>query len=160
MPPRDVKLSPNFSLAEFTSSSTAAAKGIDNTPDATATRALQRLVAEILQPLREQLDRPVRITSGFRSRALNQTIGGAVGSQHERGEAADIKVEGYSAEQLATAIVELGLPFDQVIWYTEELGGHVHVSHRASGNREEALRCRRRQGVKRYDPWAPTAAAA
>jgi hypothetical protein len=45
------------------------------------------------------------------------------------GEAVDIKATGLSAEQLAGAIVRTGLPFDQVIWYAPERGGHVHLSY-------------------------------
>jgi len=32
-------------------------------------------------------------------------------------------------------VVERGLPFDQLIYYAPERGGHVHVSFRAGGNR-------------------------
>ena len=50
------------------------------------------------------------------------------GGQHTLGEAADIWAEGLTGEELAMVIHQVGLPFDQVIWYAPERGGHVHVS--------------------------------
>ena len=68
---------------------------------------------------------------------------GASRSLHQTGEAADIKVDGLPAEELARVIARLGLPFDQVVWYDPQRGGHVHVQHRAGGHQ-------RRQTL-----WAP-----
>ena len=117
-----------FSWAELTVSTAAQRLGLDNTPTPEAQQAMQHLVANVLDPLRTGLGRPVRITSGYRAPAVNQAIKGAPSSQHMRGEAVDMKADGLTAEALATAVVQLGLPFDQLIWYAPERGGHVHVS--------------------------------
>ena len=91
-----MKLSPHFSLSEFESSATATAKGIDNTlkhSDIDHSRIidnLRRLCQEVLEQLRRHLDRPVVISSGYRSKKLNQLVGGVRTSQHMTGEAADI----------------------------------------------------------------------
>ena len=142
-----------FSWAEMTVSSAAARLGVDNTPTPEAQRAMQILVAYVLDPLRASIGSPVRITSGFRAPEVNRAVNGSPTSQHMLGEAADIKVDGYGAEALATAIVRLGLPFDQVIWYAPERGGHVHVSFTAKrANRGEALHAPAGSG---YVAWVP-----
>ncbi|HET6497248.1 MAG TPA: D-Ala-D-Ala carboxypeptidase family metallohydrolase, partial [Thermoleophilia bacterium] len=83
----------------------------------------------VLEPIREAVARPVRVTSGYRSPAVNAAVGGSSRSQHSKGEAADIKVDGMAAPELRNAIVAAGVPFDQLIWYAPERGGHVHVSY-------------------------------
>lgn len=91
---------------------------------------------EILDPLRRHLKRPVNISSGFRSPAVNKAVGGSETSRHLTGEAVDIKVDGVSPEAVAATIVALGLPYDQVIWYDS----WVHVGIRVvEGNRGETM---------------------
>ena len=123
-----------FSWEEFERSSVAASRGIDNTLTYSARANIRVLVAEILDPLREQLGEAIVISSGFRSPELNVALGGARFSQHMEGQAADIKTPSvlsgeHDAEWLATQVALLGLPFDQLIWYSASRGGHVHVSH-------------------------------
>lgn len=145
-----------FSWAELTVSTAAKRLGIDNSPPAEVQPAMQRLVAVVLDPLRAALGRPVRVTSGYRAPAVNRAVNGSPTSQHMLGEAADIKVDGVSAEALATAIVQLGVPFDQVIWYAPERGGHVHVSFTDKRpNRGETLHAPASGG---YPAWAPASA--
>lgn len=131
-----MRLSQHFNLHEFTRSGVAEARGIDNTPKPEHAEALRLLCLHVLQPLREHLGRPITITSGYRSPALNEAVGGSKASQHSKGEAADIKVRGIPAEDLARTIASLGLPVDQCIWYADDNGGQVHVSYRAIGRRE------------------------
>jgi len=118
-----MKLGQYFTLAELTRTST----GLPNTPGEKETERLRVLVATVLDPLRVALGRPVRVTSGFRSLAVNTKIGGSRTSAHMRGAAADISVAGMSAPELVQAIVTLNLPVDQVIGYAPSRGGHVHV---------------------------------
>ena len=65
-----MKLSKNFSLEELTQSQTALRNNIDNTPNEVQIANLEKLVLNILQPLRDYYEAPVKITSGFRSPAL------------------------------------------------------------------------------------------
>lgn len=44
----------------------------------------------VLQRLRDELGKPLRIVSGYRCRQHNRAVGGAVFSQHLHGRAADI----------------------------------------------------------------------
>jgi zinc D-Ala-D-Ala carboxypeptidase len=119
-----------FTWGEFSRSSAASRLGLRNDPrDVEAHwRAVVKWCIEVGDPLRRYLGRPIAITSGYRSEAVNRAIGGARSSQHLRGEAADIKVEGLSAEELAGAVCDSRVPFDQLIWYAPSRGGHVHVS--------------------------------
>lgn len=117
-------LTQNFSLAELTRTS----QPYPNEPGSEQLVALTRLCCLVLQPLRDAVG-AVRITSGYRSPTVNRAVGGASSSQHIKGEAADIKVSGMTAPELRDKIVALGLPFDQLVWYAPERGGHVHVSY-------------------------------
>lgn len=86
-------LSPHFCLDEFTKSSTAIKHGIQNNPPQEAVENLRRLCANTLEPLREALQLPVVITSGFRTKALNDILAHASErSQHMAGQAADFYV--------------------------------------------------------------------
>ena len=85
-----MKLSENFSYEEMIASTTASNRKIDNTPNREQLENLGVLCREILQPLREKYGRPITVTSGFRSSALNKVVGGVSTSQHLKGEAADI----------------------------------------------------------------------
>lgn len=117
-----MRLSPNFSLAELTVTST----GLANTPTANEIAQLRALVQHILQPLRDDLQQPVLVNSAFRSERVNRAVGGTATSQHRFGQAADIRVDGMRSRDLAQRIIDLKLPFDQVI---EEFGNWVHVSY-------------------------------
>jgi len=117
----------HFTIDELTRSATAAALGIDNTPTAAARVWLTRLVAQVLDPLRELWGHPLRVTSGYRCQALNRAVGGARHSQHMRGQAADITTGSRGENRRLIAILRAsGLPFDQVI--DERDGSWVHVS--------------------------------
>ena len=123
-----------FTIAELTRSDTARRLGIDNTPPASAVKALTVLVDEVLDPLREAWGGPIRVNSGYRCRELNKAVGGTPSSQHQRGEAADITVGSRSGNRrLLSLIKQLNLPVDQCI---DEKGCRwIHVSHRRGRNR-------------------------
>ena len=64
-----MRLSKHFTLEEMTKSMTAARRGIDNTPDAGEIK-IENVCYEILEPVRAKFDKPITITSGYRSEAL------------------------------------------------------------------------------------------
>jgi zinc D-Ala-D-Ala carboxypeptidase len=141
-----------FSWAELCVSSAAARLGIDNTPDEKARKNLASLVGSLLDPLRTALGRPIRVTSGFRTPAINEAVKGSPTSQHMLGEAADVKAEGLNASELLAAIVHSGIMFDQAIGYDPERGGHVHLSFTTRRpNRREVLWAPASGG---YRPWS------
>ena len=90
-----MRLTEHFKLSEFTNSSTATARGIDNTPNEQQIANLKRICEEILEPLRAFAGQPIIIGSGYRSPALNKAVGGVKNSQHMTGEAADIRIPEY-----------------------------------------------------------------
>lgn len=136
-----------FKLGEFCRSTTAIRRGIDMTPPPEVQGSLEALVTMILDPLREHLGLPIRITSGYRPPALNKVIGGARSSQHVLGQAADITVEGMSPVDVCRAIMAIRLPFDQLI----EEGTWVHVSY-SERNRREVLTATFKGGKAIYTP--------
>lgn len=58
----------------------------------------------ILDILRNQVGKPVHINSGYRTPARNKEVGGAKYSYHIRGMAADIRVEGMTAKEIANRL--------------------------------------------------------
>ena len=96
---------------------------------------LEELATVILEPVRERLGKPIVVNSGFRCPIHNRAVGGATASQHMKGEAADLRIDG-KPEVLAKTIVANG-KWDQLILYPT----FVHVSwKRVGGNRREILR--------------------
>ena len=95
---------------------------------------VKALVSEVLDPVREQLGKPIVVNSGYRCEKHNKDVGGVRNSQHLRGEAADIHCE--DNEKLKQLIIENG-KFDQLITYPTFL----HVSYkRTGGNRHQRLK--------------------
>ena len=131
--PVDPQPGEHFSWSEMTRTSTK----LLNVPGEAQVRGLITLCTLVLDPLREHLGRPVQVISAYRSPAVNARVGGASGSVHVDGLAADLKVAGMSAAELARAVLASGVPFDQLIWYAPERGGHIHVGLRTG----KPLRC-------------------
>lgn len=92
---KDLQLIPHFKLSEFTKSSTATARKIDNTPNEEQITNLKALCENVLEPLRIAMGVPITIGSGYRSPQLNTLAGGVKNSQHKSGEAADIHIPVY-----------------------------------------------------------------
>jgi zinc D-Ala-D-Ala carboxypeptidase len=130
------KITKNFSLQEFTKSHKAETMGIHNEPNEQELQNLKMLCKYVLQPLRDAIKRPMIITSGYRSAALNQAIGGARGSQHTLGQAADFITANLSE---AFSHIRRNLIFDQVIWENHPKGAWIHVSYKHGSNRQQAL---------------------
>ncbi|MCP3749242.1 D-Ala-D-Ala carboxypeptidase family metallohydrolase [Pseudomonas sp. SBB6] len=131
-------LSPHFTLAEMTVSETAARRGIDNSPNEQIISNLQRLSAG-LEEIRSLIGRPILISSGYRSQALNQAIGGSAGSVHTQGLAADINAAGLSPRELAMRVMDSDLMFDQLIL---EFDQWVHFGLSANVPRRQVLTIR------------------
>jgi zinc D-Ala-D-Ala carboxypeptidase len=131
-------LSRFFTLAELTRSDTAAREGIPNQPAEAQIGSLRTLCSALMDPLREAVGRPIRVTSGYRGPALNARIGGSATSQHSQGQAADMQAPGLDTLELFKTVIRLGLPFDQLIYEAQSATVKwVHISHRAGANRNE-----------------------
>ncbi len=130
------RITDNFSMEELTRSETAVAMGIRNEPGARERLALVNLCAKLLQPLRDAYGKPITINSGYRCPELNKAVGGVPTSQHQRGEAADLSIDG-KAGDLLELIEENHLPFDQAILYRKR--NFLHVSLRLEGEQREQI---------------------
>ena len=117
-----MNLSENFTYEELTHTDH---REYDNTPSDAEMANLVRLAA-FLEQVKEVLGgKPIMINSAFRCAEVNKAVGSSDKSQHRHGCAADIRVPGMTPDEVVTAIIESGLPFDQVI---REFDRWTHVS--------------------------------
>jgi len=124
----DERLAPNFWLSELLHSETAVRHRLDNYPDAVALANLRNHTGPGLQRVRDLLGVPVLVSSGYRSPAVNQRIGGSTRSQHMDGLAVDFTAPSYGTPyKVARAIMEHAslVKYDQLIL---EFGRWVHCS--------------------------------
>jgi hypothetical protein len=146
-----MQLSKNLALAEVTRSETAKRKGISNMPTPEHIENFKKLAEKVFQPIRDHFGVPIRISSGYRSAALNKAIGGAgktvngvyiPASLHCTGEAIDIDMDGTTItnKQVFDYIKE-HLPFDQLIWEfgTDSNPDWVHVSYESTGKQRKMI---------------------
>jgi len=134
-----MRLSKNFVLSEITRSGTAKRKGISNEPNKEHLENLQRLISNLVQPMRDEIG-SIRVTSGYRSPKLNRSIGGSKKSQHCKGEALDIQFwkDGQMVNRdIYNWILNSNLEFDQMI--NEFDFSWIHISLRKEGNRKQVL---------------------
>lgn len=120
----------HFTIEEMYASDTAKRLGINNKPSTQQMINLVYLCAYVLEPLRKAIGKPINISSGFRSQALNKAVGGVYNSQHLKGQAADIDIQGDMAfGRKIFDYIRDHLPFDQLIWEHNKSGNYwVHVS--------------------------------
>lgn len=131
-----MNLSPHFTLQEMERSQTAIRNGIINKADTQQINALKQLCMNILEPLRALVGKPINVQSGFRNPTVNSLVGGSSTSQHMKGQAVDINVEGMTPKELFDLIRNSTLPYDQVI---DEFSSWVHVSYRANPRHDAKL---------------------
>jgi hypothetical protein len=140
------QLSEYFTLEELTFSSTAVRRHIDNTPSPEVVANLTTL-CKTLDTIRECLDEPMTIDSGYRSPALNVIIGGVASSAHISGYAADFICPTYGTPlEIVKEIASWdGFDFDQII----QEGTWVHISV-APTMRRQVLTATFTDGVASY----------
>ncbi len=146
----------HFTISEFTASATARRLGLDNTPTPEHRANLEMLVAQLLDPLRDdwtqfcdwqQLGTPaITVSSGYRGFRLNTAVGGSKTSAHCVGYAADlVPANGRLAEFKAFCRDWLkGRPFDQMISEDENNRGvprwiHIGYKNQQGGQRRQLL---------------------
>ena len=155
------QLSANLTLVEVTKSSTAKRLGIDNIPTAEHLANLKLVAQNIFQPIREHFQKPINVSSGYRSKALNDaTPGSSATSQHCSGEALDLDQDSMTTgitNKMVFDYIKNKLNFDQLIW---EFGDDnnpdwVHVSYESTGRqRKQILKAVRVNGKTTYKPWS------
>ena len=127
---KQIQLSEHFSLREMTASGTAMQLNIDNTPDEAQTECLRNLCQQVLEPLRKRFG-VIRVTSGFRSKRLNNAVGGVICSQHLLGEAADLHISNREVGRKMYDYIRNNLDFDQLLFEHRMANGCIwlHVSY-------------------------------
>lgn len=134
-----MNLTKNFTIHELTYSPTAEANKIDNRPSVQVIANLKALCENVLQPLREYLNAPVIVSSGFRCAQLNKKVGGRPNSQHCVGMACDFVVPQRNLKDVFKYIKN-NLPYDQLLYEYNSTDKWIHVSYRSDGrNRKEAI---------------------
>ena len=136
-----MQLSKHFTLEEMEKSQTATRRNIKNKAGSGEIKNLGDLCYEVLEPVRAKFDKPVTITSGYRSPELSEAIGSKATSQHCSGEAVDFEIAGVSNLQVALWLTN-NCSFDQCIleFYTGEANsGWIHVSYKDGSNRKQVL---------------------
>ena len=145
-----MNLSAHLTLEECIVSDTAKRLGVSNQPTEEHLLALKLLAENVFEPIRNHFGKPIYVSSGYRSKELNEAIPGSSDtSQHCKGEALDLdqdtKGTGITNADVFN-FIRANVNFDQLIW---EFGDDknpdwVHVSYSASGSqRKQVLRARR-----------------
>ena len=150
-------ISKHISYKEATFSNTAKARKIDNTPNDIQLSNMKLLAEKVFEPLREKIDNPIRISSFFRSIALNKAIGGSSTSQHTatNGAAMDLQaIKGATNRDIFDYIKD-NLTVDQLIYEFGDVQNPawVHVSYKKEGNRNQILRAIKVNGKTKYIKW-------
>lgn len=130
----------NFKMSELIHSDTANKYKINNMPDLASLDNLLSLIYNCLQPVRNKLNKPMIVTSGYRCEVLNQKINGAKNSHHKYGKACDFVVNGMTPAQLVAFIRNCGVPFTQLIEEHAQGTCWVHISYDPNNLKKEVLR--------------------
>lgn len=141
------KLSASFSLDEFVISQVAERHGYRNNPNEKQIESLRLLCVNVLQPLREIINVPIFINSGFRSFDVNAVVGGRFNSQHLEGKAADFVVPSMNLVDVFNIVLQQ-LQFDQLIF---EFGKWIHVSWNGELNRKDVMISKKVYGKTVYE---------
>ena len=135
-------ISQHLTLAELIRSESAKRHGITNMPTPEHIENLKALAENIFEPIRIEFRVPIYISSAYRSQALNKLVNGSAKSQHCKGEAIDIDMDGHTHNITNKDIFDFivaKLPFDQVI--NEFNYAWIHVSYKKNGpQRRQVLR--------------------
>jgi len=136
-----MKLSKNLSLDEVIYSQTALRRNIDNTPTEEHIENLKYVAEKIFQPIREHFGVPIYVSSGYRSKDLNEAIGGSPRSFHSHGMALDLDQDGRNKGVSNADVfyfIKDNLQFTELIWEfgTKNNPNWVHVAI-APGREEE-----------------------
>ena len=133
--------SKHFKLEEFEKSSTAIRLNIKNKAGSGEIKNLTDLCYEVLEPVRAKFDKPIIITSGYRSPELCEAIGSKATSQHTKGQAVDFEIAGVNNLAIGLWLTN-NVNFDQYIqeYYDgTPSSGWCHVSYVEGSNRKQVL---------------------
>lgn len=140
-----MRISANITYAEAFKSQSAVRNKIKNTTsDPEVLKNMKHVAENVFEKIRIHFEKPIGISSFYRSKELNEKVGGSKTSQHVTGEAIDIDADifgGLTNKQIFD-FVKNNLEYDQLIWEygTERNPAWVHVSLKRVGeNRKQIL---------------------
>ena len=154
-----MKLSNNLSLAEVIKSNTAIRRGIDNIPTDDHIENLKYLAEKVFQPIREHFGSAIFVSSGYRSKALNEAIGGSQRSFHSHGMALDLDMDNKASKISNTDVfifIKDKLEYTELIWEfgDEDKPDWVHVAiAKGRENEKNAKVAYREDGKAKYMKW-------
>ena len=125
-----------FSMSELIHSDTALLHNINNMPDINSLDNMLDLIFYVLQPIRERIQKPMIITSGYRCKKVNRLVGGKETSQHLKGQAVDFIIKGMKSEKIIEEIIKSKIVFDQLI----DEKDWVHISFNKKKNRKMVIK--------------------
>ena len=125
-----MNLSENFTLEELCVTKNSNFRAMQMSPNPIVVDNLKRLCSAILQPLRNHLQRPLTVNSGYRSEMLNKYVKGAANSYHIYGCAADLKMDNWKMAYECAAFVASNCPFNECILSCNKHSIWLHVAYR------------------------------
>jgi hypothetical protein len=140
-----MKISEHLELSELITSDSAKRNGISNMPTDQHLASLKVLADKVFEPIRNHFAIPIFISSGYRSEELNKKIGGSKTSQHCKGQAIDIDMDGSNSEVSNNDIfhwAKANLKFTQLIAeFPDSYGnlGWVHIGYDAQNLKNEII---------------------
>ena len=115
------QLSKNFKSTEFDC----------HGKDCCLTTKVDEDLVKILQDIRDHFGKPVNVSSAYRCETHNANVGGATGSRHKKGQAADIYINGIAPAEIAKYAESKGV-LGIGLYETDKDGHFVHIDTRTS----------------------------
>ncbi len=127
----------NFKISELIHSDIAIKNNINNMPDINSLDNMLNLIFYCLQPIRNKINKPIIISSGFRNSEVNFLVKGKTNSQHLKGQAVDFIIKGMKIEDIIAFVKKSNIEYDQLI---NEYDKWVHISYVKGKNRKQILK--------------------
>lgn len=126
----------NFKISELIYSETSIKNNINNMPDINSLDNLLTLIIECLQPIRDMVNSPIIISSGYRCKQLNDKVGGAKNSGHLKGTACDFTIKGFTPKEGYEYIKKNKFKYTQLIL---EKNQWIHIEYDKTNLKKENL---------------------
>lgn len=136
-----MQISKYITYNEATVSQMAVRNKISNKPRVEQLEKMKNVGENVFDKVREHFGVPIRVSSFFRSDALNKAVGGSKTSQHVKGQAIDMQGTGTLSNAEIFKYIKDNLDFDQLIWEygNDKNPAWVHVSYNKGHNRKQIL---------------------
>jgi zinc D-Ala-D-Ala carboxypeptidase len=145
-----MNISKHISFKEGVISATGTRLGIKNEPTAEHLEQMKILAENVFEPLRVKMGKPIRVLSFYRSEKLNKAVGGSLTSQHCKGQAIDISLDGEN--HVMFEWIRKNLKFTQLIWEfgTDKEPDWIHIGYDRENLKGEVLTAKKVKGITKY----------